>query len=151
MMLDRIVLALGLIVLGVAAYQLLLLAQRRWAANGSKQGIASGRSVLLVFTSPTCGPCKLQQLPIVDRLMLDWRDRMDVRVIDVTEQPEVAAQFGVWSLPTTIVLAADRSVAAINQGVASERKLREQFEHVAASGQRINASTHRQVDELPVN
>ena len=139
---DRIVLALGLMVIGAAAYQLLLLAQRRWASNGSKQGIASGRSALLVFTSPTCGPCKLQQLPIVERLMLDWHDRMDVRVIDVTEQPEVAAQFGVWSLPTTIVLGADRSVAAINQGVASERKLREQFERVATNKLSLKQSTN---------
>ena len=153
-MMDRIVAALGLMVLGVVAYQLLLLAQRRWAANGSKHGIASGRSTLLVFTSPTCGPCKLQQLPIIDRLMLDWRDRMDVRVIDVTEQPEAAAQFGVWSLPTTIVLAADRSVAAINQGVASERKLREQIERCqriggkSANAQRINESSSQRIDQL---
>ena len=136
MMLDRIVLALGLMVLGVVAYQLLLLAQRRWAANGSKQGIASGRSALLVFTSPTCGPCKLQQLPIVERLMLDWCDRMDVRVIDVTEQPDIAQQHGVWSLPTTIVLKADGGVVAINQGVANEKKLREQFER-ATAGQAV--------------
>ena len=135
-MADRIVLALGLMVLGIAAYQLLLWAQRRWAANGSKHGIASGRSALLVFTSPTCGPCKLQQLPIVDRL---------VRVIDVTEQPEVAVQFGVWSLPTTIVLGADRSVAAINQGVASERKLREQIERCQ---QIDNKSSNQRIDQL---
>ena len=145
-MLERIVFALGLMVCGIAAYQVLLRAQRRWATNGSKHGIASGRSTLLVFTSPTCGPCKLQQLPIVDRLMLDWRDRIDVRVIDVTEQPEVAAQFGVWSLPTTIVLGADRSVAAINQGVASEWKLREQIERCQPIGN--ESAKAQRIDQL---
>ena len=30
-------------------------------------------------------------------------------MVDVTEQPDVAAQYGVWSLPTTIVLDAQRA------------------------------------------
>jgi len=50
-----------------------------------------------------------------------------VEIIDVTQQPEVAAQYGVWSLPTTIVLDTQRRVIAINQGVAHEKKLREQL------------------------
>lgn len=142
-MFDRIVVAVALVGLGVIGYQVLLLAQRRWASNGSKRGAVSGRSALLVFTSPTCGPCKLQQMPIVNRLMLDWHDKIELRVIDVTEQPDVASQYGVWSLPTTIVLDANRTVVAINQGVAGERKLREQFERVNASAdQRVNPLTN---------
>ena len=145
-MFDRIVVAVALIGLGIIAYQLLLLAQRRWASNGSKRGAASGRSALLVFTSPTCGPCKLQQMPIVNRLMLDWHDKIELRVIDVTEQPDVASQYAVWSLPTTIVLDARRAVIAINQGVASERKLREQFERVNESlDQRSNPLVNPQL------
>jgi thioredoxin-like negative regulator of GroEL len=135
-MLERIVVALGLIVLGLIAYQVLLAVQRHWAANGSRRNVAAGRATLLVFTSPTCAPCKLQQLPIVKRLMTDWSDRIDLRVIDVTEQPDLAAQFGVWSLPTTIVLDARQQVAAINQGVANEYKLREQFTRVSRSNPR---------------
>ena len=127
-MLERIAMTIALVAAGVAAYQLVLLAQRRWAAAGSRREVITGQSALLVFTSPTCGPCKLQQMPIIHRMMKDWRDRIDLQVIDVAERPEVAAQYGVWSLPTTIVLDAQRNVVAINQGVASERKLREQFQ-----------------------
>ncbi len=126
-MLERIVIAMLIVFAGVLAYQTLLWRQRRSAANGSKRGAATGRSALLVFTSPTCAPCKFQQLPIVDRVLVDWRDKIEVDVIDVTERPEVAGQYGVWSLPTTIVLDARRNVVAINQGVASEKKLREQL------------------------
>ncbi len=134
-MLERIVIAITLIVIGLLAYQALLFAQRRMAARGSKIDRALGRPELLVFTSPTCGPCKLQQMPIVDRLMVDWHAKIDLTVIDVTEQPDVASRYGVWSLPTTIVLDADRQVAAINQGVASDRKLREEFERVSVNQQ----------------
>ena len=136
-MFERIVISMALMGAGIAAYQLVLRTQQRWAAVGSKgDGRRTGRSTLLVFTSPTCAPCKLQQLPIVNRLLVEWSDRIETRVIDVTEQPEVAQQYGVWSLPTSIVLKADRSVVAINQGVAHERKLREQLERAAEASDR---------------
>ncbi len=143
-MFERIAIAIALIVAGLLAYQAVLVAQRRMAARGSQidRREASGKPALLVFTSPTCGPCKLQQLPIVDRLMVDWHAKIDLSVIDVTEQPDVASRYGVWSLPTTIVLDADRQVAAINQGVASDRKLREEFERVSMN-QQISESAKR--------
>ena len=127
MMLERLVVSIFLVGAGIVAYQGLLFTQQRWARVGSRRDAHTGRSALLVFTSPTCAPCKLQQLPIVERLMVDWRDKIDVDVVDVSERPEVAAQYGVWSVPTTIVLDRQRNVIAINQGVAGERKLREQF------------------------
>ncbi len=127
-MLERVLIAIGLVLAGVIAYWLMLRVQQRTVARRARAGGQTDRAALLVFTSPTCAPCKLQQLPIVHRLMADWGDRIEVRVIDVTEQPEVAQQYGVWSLPTSIVLKADRAVVAINQGVAHEHKLRAQFE-----------------------
>lgn len=136
MMLERVLIAISLAIAGVIAYWLVLRVQQRTVARQARAGGQADRAVLLVFTSPTCAPCKLQQLPIVNRLMADWSDRIDVRVIDVTEQPEAAQQYGVWSLPTSIVLKADRAVVAINQGVAHEHKLREQFER-AIAGQSV--------------
>jgi thioredoxin-like negative regulator of GroEL len=142
-MLERLALAFVLIGLGVLAYRLLLSTQHRRAATASGREDATGRPALLVFTSPTCAPCKLQQMPIVDRLMSDWGDRLDLRVIDVTERPDTASRFGVWSLPTTIVLDADGRVTAINQGVASEHKLAAQFERVTANSPANQLSDQR--------
>lgn len=130
-MAERILLAVAIAGAGVLVYWLVLQAQRRRAAQGSRDRAATDRAAVLVFTSPTCAPCKLQQLPILERLMADWRDKIEVDIIDVTERPEVAAQYGVWSLPTTIVLDAQRGVIAINQGVAHEQKLREQIRRAA--------------------
>ena len=126
-MFERILIAIAIVGLGIVAYQLFLHAQRRRAARRSRNRAATGRSAVLVFTSPTCAPCKLQQLPIIDRILLDWHDKIEVEIVDVTEKPEAATQYGVWSLPTTIVLDAQRKVIAINQGVALEKKLREQI------------------------
>jgi thioredoxin-like negative regulator of GroEL len=61
-----------------------------------------------------------------------------VEIVDVTEKPDVAAQYGVWSLPTTIVLDAQRKVIAINQGVAHEYKLREQIMRADRTAKMIN-------------
>ena len=131
-MLERILIAAALIGAGVLVYRLLLSAQRRRAAQAGEGG--AGRPALLVFTSPTCAPCKLQQMPIVNRLMQRWGDRLELRIVDVTRQPDVAHRFGVWSLPTTIVLDPAGNVSAINQGVASEWKLGEQLERVRSLG-----------------
>ncbi|HLF26025.1 MAG TPA: thioredoxin family protein [Anaerolineae bacterium] len=146
-MLERIAITLILIGLGVLAYRLLLSAQHHAATLTAGRERVPGRSALLVFTSPTCAPCKLQQLPIVDRLMTGWADRVDVRVIDVTEQPDTAARFGVWSLPTTIVLDGAGQVEAINQGVASERKLRAQFERISGWATKQQLTTDKRISE----
>lgn len=137
-MLERILIAIALIGLGLLAYRLLLLAQRQRVMRHI--GETSAKPALLVFTSPTCAPCKLQQMPIVDRLMVEWEPWIELRIVDVTEQPDIAARFGVWSLPTTIVLDMARRVWAINQGVAGEKKLREQLERVSQRAE--NASAH---------
>src|SRR5512140_1036754 len=137
-MLERIIMALAIVALGLLAYRGLLWQQRRRVIQGSKRGGRTGRSALLVFTSPTCAPCKLQQLPIVDRVLVDWRDKIDFELVDVAERPEVATQYGVWSVPTTIVLDARRQVIAINQGIVYEKKLREQLAKAATDAQRIS-------------
>jgi hypothetical protein len=137
-MVERIVMALAVIAIGLLAYWSLLQLQRRRIVQGSKRGGRTGRSALLVFTSPTCAPCKLQQLPIVDRVLVDWHDKIDYELIDVAERPEAAIQYGVWSVPTTIVLDAQRQVIAINQGVVFEKKLREQLAKAVANAQRIS-------------
>jgi thioredoxin 1 len=137
-MLERILIAVALIGLGLLAYRLLLLAQRQRVMRHISE--TSAKPALYVFTSPTCAPCKLQQMPIVDQLMVEWEPWIELRIVDVTEQPDIAARFGVWSLPTTIVLDMARRVSAINQGVAGEKKLREQLERVSQRAE--NASAH---------
>jgi len=141
-MVERIIIALAVVAIGLIAYWGLLRLQRRRVTQGSKRGGRTGRSALLVFTSPTCAPCKLQQLPIVDRVLVDWHDEIDYELIDVAERPEAATQFGVWSVPTTIVLDAQRQVIAINQGVVFEKKLREQLAQ-ATLNQPISESANR--------
>ena len=54
------------------------------------------------FGAPWCGPCRMVS-PIVDEIAAE---RADIKVgkINVDEQPELAAQFSVMSIPTLVVI-----------------------------------------------
>jgi len=65
------------------------------------QSIENGVS-LVDFWAPWCGPCKMQ-LPIVEELSTELEGQATIGKINVDEQPELAAQFGVMSIPTLIL------------------------------------------------
>ncbi|MFX3636395.1 MAG: thioredoxin [Candidatus Pristimantibacillus sp.] len=63
--------------------------------------VQSGVS-LVDFWAPWCGPCKMQ-LPIVEELATELEGTAVIAKINVDEQPELASQFGVMSIPTLIL------------------------------------------------
>jgi len=64
---------------------------------------AHGERVLLQFTSPTCGPCR-QMRPAIQQLA---GNGFPVRMVDVSREPQTAAQYGVDAWPTSILLVDD--------------------------------------------
>ena len=69
--------------------------------NFAQEVLQSEKPVLLDFWASWCGPCRMLS-PIVDEVA---EERGDVKVgkVNVDEQPELAGEFGVMSIPTLLV------------------------------------------------
>ncbi|MGN1008460.1 MAG: thioredoxin [Butyricicoccus sp.] len=70
--------------------------------NFREEVLQSEKPVLLDFWASWCGPCRMVG-PLVDEIAAE---RPDIKVgkINVDEQPELAAQFQVMSIPTLVVI-----------------------------------------------
>ena len=77
---------------------------------------------LVDFWAPWCGPCQMQG-PIVDKVAAAYEGKATVGKLNVDENPDTAAQFGVMSIPTLIVFK-DGKKAQQFVGVQSEERLK---------------------------
>ena len=70
--------------------------------NFHNEVMSSEKKVLLDFWAPWCGPCRMV-VPLVEEIA---KERPDIKVgkINVDENPELAKQFGVFSIPTLVVM-----------------------------------------------
>lgn len=71
--------------------------------NFQTEVIESDKPVLLDFWASWCGPCRMVS-PLVDQVAEETVGSAKVGKINVDEQPELAAQFGVMSIPTLAVI-----------------------------------------------
>ena len=67
-----------------------------------REVMESEQPVLLDFFAPWCGPCRMVS-PVLDQLA---EERPDIKVckVNVDEEPALAAQFGVISIPSLFVI-----------------------------------------------
>lgn len=85
--------------------------------NFQEEVIRSEKPVLLDFWAPWCGPCRMVA-PLLDEIA---GERSDLKVgkVNVDEQPELARQFGVISIPTLAVV---KEGQVVNQVVGARPK-----------------------------
>ena len=136
-MIERIGIVVALVIIGFILYRAL----QWWSLRRTEKLQAKndpllaefhpGRPGILLFTADFCSTCKLQQIPALYRLTQEiGRDNIQIIEVDAEQKSEDAQRWGVMSLPTTFVLDQQGKPKAVNYGVASTEKLRQQLEQV---------------------
>jgi thioredoxin 1 len=84
----------------------------------------SGR-VIVDFWAPWCGPCKMVA-PILEKLASDHGEAVTVAKVNVDENQELAARYGIMSIPT-VILFQEGKVASQIVGARSQKDYEKEF------------------------
>jgi thioredoxin-like negative regulator of GroEL len=68
----------------------------------NRNQLISNQSVALYFTSPGCNICTVLK-PKVRELIVQKFPKMNLRFIDITENPMTAAEFQVFTVPVILI------------------------------------------------
>ncbi|MCG5475043.1 MAG: thioredoxin [Sinorhizobium fredii] len=91
------------------------------ASNFQKEVLNSAEPVVVDFWAEWCGPCKMIA-PSLEEIATELAGRVKVAKLNIDENPELAAQYGVRSIPTLALFKAGE-VADIKVGAAPKTAL----------------------------
>lgn len=71
-------------------------------ASFKQEVLESEVPVLVDFWAPWCGPCRMVA-PIVDEIATQYDGQVKVVKVNTDENPSVASQYGIRSIPTLMI------------------------------------------------
>ena len=81
--------------------------------------------VLIDFWATWCGPCKMM-MPVVEEIAKENEGKIKVCKVNVDEEPDLASQFDVMSIPTFVVIK-NGKIAGTTIGVQSKENILKLF------------------------
>ncbi len=132
-MAERLLLALVISLLGVSVYAIYrglhMMGITRLVTVRADGSVGPEQPRLLYFRSDSCGPC-LAQARYLEQVQTEFAGQVAVEKIDADAQSDRAAAYGIFTLPTTILIDPKGTVRHINYGLTDARKLAKQLRSV---------------------
>ena len=94
--------------------------------NFKEEVLKSDTPVLVDFHADWCGPCKMLGV-VVEEISSDYDGKVKFCKLNIDEASELAAQYGVMSIPTIIIFK-DGKVVSQNTGAVPKEKLKEMLD-----------------------
>lgn len=98
--------------------------------NFQTEVMKSDVPVLVDFWAPWCGPCKIVG-PVVEELAKEYSGKVKVGKLNVDDNPQVAGQFNVMSIPTLMFFKNGQPVNSI-VGAQGKATIKQALDQVVA-------------------
>ncbi len=99
--------------------------------NFETEVVASEQLVVVDFTAPWCGPCKVMA-PIVEALAKDFGGSVKIGKLNVDDNPQIASKYNINSIPT-LLFVKNGNVVDQHVGLLARELLKAKIEKFAAS------------------
>ena len=86
------------------------------------------RPALIDFYAEWCGPCKMLA-PVLEEISGEFAEKIDVYKVNVDDENELSAHFGIRSIPTLIFIPVNGKTERI-QGAVSKQQLKKAIENI---------------------